>query len=323
MSHGVKMNEDTIGLQPPSVTEPKVAERARKYRGVSAKILNGLRDLDGNRETKRIDELRNLAEELLEFAPTIAHRAVARDLREALANGEIDRALRMAMTASRKPDLRAEKIISRKYGFLWLCIPKVASRSIKSLLCEIDGDAELIVGKSILEVFAAYAEARDYYSFSFVRDPCRRAFSFYADKYLKPSEKKRKYFIDRYYGTSPSFSFNDLCRWLNTPYGSDAFADRHWLSQARQLELDEGRLPDFVGRHESLDADFRSVCERVGMPTRRLPKLNTMAGWEPTEEDLRSAARLPDRHLNETNVALLRERYADDFALLDMLGKRR
>ena len=206
---------------------------------------------------------------------------------------------------------------------MWLCIPKVASRSIKSLLCEIDGDAELIVGKSILEVFAAYAEARDYYSFAFVRDPCRRAFSFYADKYLKPSEKKRKYFIDRYYGTSPSFSFNDLCRWLNTPYGSDAFADRHWLSQTRQLELDEGRLPDFVGRHESLDADFRSVCERVGMPTRRLPKLNTMAGWEPTEEDLRSAARLPDRHLNETNVTLLRERYADDFALLDRLGERR
>ncbi|MDE0392998.1 MAG: sulfotransferase family 2 domain-containing protein [Rhodospirillales bacterium] len=319
----MEMDEDTIGVQPPSVTKPKVIERVRKYTNVAKKILNGLRDLDGYRETKKIDALHNLAEELLEFAPTITHRAVARELRDSLFYGELDRALRMTMTASRKPDLRAEKIVSRKYAFLWLCIPKVASRSIKSLLCEIDEDAELIVGKSVSEVLAAYPEARAYYSFAFVRDPCRRAFSFYADKYLKPEEKKRQYFIDPYYGTAPSFDFYDLCRWLNTPYGSDAFADRHWLSQTRQLELDEGRLPDFVGRHESLDADFRSVCERLGMPVRSLPKLNTMVGCKPTEEDLRSVAQLPDRHLNETNVTLLQERYADDFALLDRLRERR
>ena len=183
----------------------------------------------------------------------------------------------------------------------------------------------MIVGKSVFEVFAAYPEARDFYSFAFVRDPCRRAFSFCVDKYLQPAEKKRQYFIDPYYGASLSFSFYDLCRWLNTPYGSDAFADRHWLSQIRQLELGEGRrrLPDSVGRHDSLGADFRAVCNRLGMPVRRLPKLNTMAGNEPTEVDLQSVAQLPDRHLNETNVTLLRERYADDFALLDRLGKRR
>ena len=59
------------------------------------------------------------------------------------------------------------------------------------------------------------------------------------------------------------------------------------------------------------------------MPVRPLPKLDTMAGYRPTEEDLRKVSQVPDRHLSETNVALLRERYADDFAMLDMLDKRR
>ena len=309
-------------MQASSVTEPKVIVRVRKYTDLAKKILNQLRDFCGNSKTTKIDSLHDLAEELLELAPTIAHRDVARDLRDALANGEINRALHITMTASRKPDLRAEKIISRKCGFLWLCIPKVASRSIKSLLCEIDEDAELIVGKEIAHVYEAYPEARGYYSFAFVRDPCRRAFSFYADKYRQPTKNKRQYFIDPYYGTSPSFGFDDLCRWLTTPYGSDAFADRHWLSQYRQLELDDGRLPDFVGRHDSLAADFEAVCKRLGLPVRQLPTLNTMAGWEPTDEELQSVAQLPGQHLNETNRALLRERYAEDFALLSVLDER-
>lgn len=323
MSHDLKMDEVPIDVQPSSVAKPGVSERVSKYTELAKKILNGLRKLDGNRETNEIDALHNLAEELLQFAPTITHRAVARELRNSLFYGELDRSLRMAMTVWRQPDLRAEKIVSRKYGYLWLCIPKVASRSIKAVLCKIDEDAELVVGKSVFEVFAAYPEARDYYSFAFVRDPCRRAFSLYANKYLRSGEETREHFIDPYYGASLSFSFYDLCRWLNTPYGSDAFADRHWLSQTRQLDLGEGRLPDFVGRHESIDDDFRKVCERLGMPVRPLPRLNTMAGHRPTEEDLRSVAQLPDQNLTETNVKLLQERYEADFAMLNMLDKRR
>ena len=266
-----------------------------------------------------VDVLHDLAEKLVGLAPTHPHRAVARDLLDALSDGEFEQAFSIATTARKTPDLRAEKIVSRKYGYVWLCIPKVASRSIMTLLREIDPDAEVVRDKSISDVHAMHPEARGYYSFAFVRDPYRRTFSFYANKYLQSTEDTRRYFIDPYHGASLAFSFDDLCRWLATPYGSDAFADRHWLSQSRQVVLDDGRLPDFVGRYENLDADFRTVCNRLGMPARALPRLATMAGWRPTEEALRSVARLPDENLNERNKALLRERYAEDFALMSRL----
>ena len=149
-------------------------------------------------------------------------------------------------------------------------------------------------------------------SFAFVRDPYRRAFSFYADKYRLPGDNKHRLFIDPYHGTSPAFSFDDLYWWLTTPYGSDAFADRHWLSQSTQVVLDDGRWPDFVGHYENLDADFGTVCRRLDRPTHTLPRLNTLAGWEPQEEELQGVARVPDTHLTERNKALLRERYAED-----------
>ena len=294
-----------------------------EYAACAAVIRTVLEAYRANGRTGDVGALRETLAELAAVAPSPAHRAVARDLQDALSSGRLKRALRMAVTASRRPDLGAEKIVSRKYRYVWLCVPKVASRSIRNILCSIDPDADLIKGKSISKVHAEHPEARDYFSFAFVREPGRRVFSFYGDKYLQPTDFKRRIYVDRYHGTSPAFSFDDLCRWLNTPYGSDAFADRHWLSQSRQVTLDDGRLPDFVGRHENLNADFRAVCEWLGMPVRPLPTLNTLAGWDPTAEELRRAAAVPDTHLNERNRTLLRERYAEDYALLNHLESGR
>ncbi len=309
-------------VQPPFSNAAGIpAGRVTDYAALAAGMHNMLRRIDGNDNSGSADALRDLAEKLAATAPTDRHRAVATDLQDALSNGDLERALRMLGTAKRLPDLNAEKIVSRKFGFVWICIPKVASRSIAALLREIDPDAAVIRGKSISDVCAMHPEARSYYSFAFVRNPYYRAFSFYADKYLQPTDDKRRWLIEPYYGTSEAFSFDDLCRWLNTPYGSDAFADRHWLSQSRQVALDDGRLPDFVGHYENLDADFKAVCERLDMPGRALPRLNTRAGWRPTAEELQRAARLPDAYLSERNRALLRERYAADFTLLTCLAE--
>lgn len=83
--------------------------------------------------------------------------------------------------------------------------------------------------------------------------------------------------------------------------------------------LDDGRLPGFVGIHESLDADFHSVCDREGLPPARLPQRPTIVGPEPTEEEWPRAAGCPDANWSERNRVLLRERHAEDFALLGRL----
>lgn len=106
------------------------------------------------------------------------------------------------------------------------------------------------------------------------------------------------------YGLRKGMTFSEFCRWLNTPYGSDVFADRHWLSRHLQIRVAGGRLPDFVGSYEHLDADWRMVTERLGMPFRELPRLNA-----------RPAGMLIEEYLDDDTVALLKRRYADDFRL--------
>ena len=253
-----------------------------------------------------------------------------RDMAGASARGRWGAAWRMARTAARGPDLGAEKVVSREYRYIWLCVPKAASRSIRDALLGVTPDAEVFVGKSIAEVLALRPAARDYYSFAFVRHPYTRALSFYAELYFaggrygdteqgRHKAEKAGRFFERFYGLSPDLGnaagFDGYCRWLNTAYASDAVADRHFLSQYLQIELGGGRLPDFVGRLEGLDDDFGRVARDVGLPQVDLPLLNTMAGWAPGADSLRAARDGMGGCLTAGNRELLARRYARDLAL--------
>ena len=259
-----------------------------------------------------------LARAMIAAAPSRVHLEVARELHQVLVEGVVEPVRSIAGTAGREPDLRAEKILSHRYRFLWICNPKVASRSLIAALRAADPDARLIRRKTIAAVHLAEPQSRDYLSFAFVRDPYDRAHSFYADKIVRADDNRQR-IIGPYHGVSGDSDFDAVCAWLNTPYGADAFADRHWLSQHRQIRLAAQRLPDFVGRYERLEADLRTVAERLGMPEPVLPTLNTMTGWRPDEALAESRRRLRETELSATNRALLRRRYAADF---DLLGYR-
>ena len=236
------------------------------------------------------------------------HRAVAAALAAETGRADSATARAIARTISREPDLRAEKIISRSHRFLWICNPKVASRSIIDALLSAASDAELVTDGTLDEIFAARPETRGYYSFAFIRDPRCRTFSCYADKLATLARSGQPdalcYFVERFHGVRPDMAFAEFCRWLNTPYGSDLFADRHWLSQCRQIRLPDGRLPDFIGRYERLDADWRTVTAHLGLPARPLPHMNARSETMGVEE-----------HLDDETVALLTRRYAEDFRL--------
>ena len=132
-----------------------------------------------------------------------------------------------------------------------------------------------------------------------MRHPCERALSFWQDKHALALHRRDDYrwFIEPWYGLRRGMGFAEFCQWLDTPCGSDAFADRHWLSQHRQLRAPDGTLPDFLGRVERLDEDWRTLCERLGMPHRRLPRLNAAPGAVPGAGriDAESRARLERR----------------------------
>ena len=255
----------------------------------------------------------------------LRHPEMARDVAGALGRRRFGDAARMARAAARRPDVFAEKIVSRKYKFLWLCNPKVASRSLIAALRAADPDAEVIRDASAARVYAMHPEARAYFAFAFVRRPAARAYSFHRE--LRSAhlvnegaqrlgkERKRSLLFRAYYGLEEADTFEKYCEWLCTPYGSDAFADRHFLSQREHLRLPGGRLPDFIGRLERIGEDFGAVAERLRMPAPPLPLLNSMAGWEAKPEEAEAARAAMNDCLTPRAEAALRTRYADDYEL--------
>ena len=243
----------------------------------------------------------------LAASPVPEHRQIAAALEAALAAGDPDAALALVSTVGRRADRRAEKIVSHRYRFLWICNPKAASRSIIRALRAADPDAELIRKRTLDEILDRRPALRAYFSFAFVRHPMGRTRSFHADKHglALHDRRARRWFIEPWHGLHLGMRFPEFCRWLATPAGSDAFADRHWLSQHAQIRTREGRRPDFVGRWETLEEDWRTVTTSTGMPHRALPRLNAR----------REPAPAPDEAETPEVVALLRRRYAEDFRL--------
>ena len=284
-----------------------------------------------------------------------AHPQARRLIARALARGAFADALHMLRTAGCLPDRGNEKVVSRKFNFVCICIPKVASHSLMVALSNVDADIE-ICNLSIDELFTARPKTARYFVFAFVRHPFTRALSLYQELFLsreiyakgyhahedqtasrffdpvagqsfrlmrpaaiaaRPERKdeKRRRMIHRHYGLGKVHDFDDYCDWLNTFLAADAFADRHFLSQQAHTRIAGGRAPNFIGRFEHLDADLAAVAERLDMPTPAIPTLNTMAGWQPAPEALAKARTAANADLTDRNKALLRQRYADDFAL--------
>lgn len=290
------------------------------------------------------------------LAALASNRIIARSVADALAHGAFADARRIVHTIRQRPDLGSEKVISRKYRFLFLCTPKAASRSLIAALRNADPEAEVVYHTPIGDVLAAYPEVEGYYSFAFIRHPFTRAFSWYWDMVFSRDVFARTYhpyrdkgdrsfydpvagrsvsfrlplrelaapswkeamtrrLYERFYGLAEASGFDGVCRWLNTPYGSDAFANRHFLSQHLQIRVGAGRLPDFIGSFENIDTDLNLVAERLRLPSPALPMLNTMAGWQATPDVLKAARSDAEVHLTEQNKALLRTRYASDLEL--------
>lgn len=108
-------------------------------------------------------------------APTPAHERLSRVLAQAVHEWEPEAGgagIRPLVRQLLKcPDRRAEKIISHRFGFLWICIPKVASRSIIAALTSEAVGGELIKGRTTEEVLAEHPQAAGYFKFAFVRHP--------------------------------------------------------------------------------------------------------------------------------------------------------
>jgi hypothetical protein len=101
------------------------------------------------------------------------------------------------------------------------------------------------------------AQLESYFKFSFVRNPWDRIVSEY-----------------RYRGYPVKIDFKTyLFKHLPSPGWTDTYS--HVMPQYDFLHDKTGKLlVDFVGKYESLQAGFDTVCARLGLPPTRLPWVN-------------------------------------------------
>lgn len=201
-------------------------------------------------------------------------------------------------------DKTALVIVSHRYKFIYIGIPKVASRSFRTALVERGRD---IYDSEWFETPAGLTrviqEYPSYYKFSIVRDPYARVVSCYHSK-ISEGATYSKYvrIMARYKHLARNISFDGFCRWLVTDEGSDAYADRHWLSQHVLLQDEKGRsICDYVGKYERLDQELILISEQLNMPVPDLPQHGHI-----------SSASEGDIHTPQTR-ALIAKRYAKDF----------
>lgn len=182
-------------------------------------------------------------------------------------------------------------IFLKPYNAVYIDIAKVASSSLKATFASILGlDLDRTGGNPHEVEFPRPPECshagpggRQYpglYTFAFVRNPWDRLVSCYRDKIqgqvadftlLSPSGVARC--LARFDVFSANMSFEEFAYAVASI--PDADADEHFRSQHKFLTNDRGEIAvDFVGRYENLEADFRYVAERIGLPKGiNLPRL--------------------------------------------------
>src|SRR5690606_33093610 len=111
----------------------------------------------------------------------------------------------------------------------------------------------------------------EYFKFAFVRNPWDRVVSMY------------KWHGFHQICSFRSFVAHELTGWL--------WRNKHWFvrPQCDFVCDDDGRLlVDYVGRYETLQADFDVVCERLGLPPTPLPRVNdNHSGKNQAQSDVR------------------------------------
>ena len=171
-------------------------------------------------------------------------------------------------------------MICGEYRCLFVHVPKTAGMSIEHVFLRLVGLtwetraplllrgnddprlgpprlAHLKAGEYVAHGHLTAEQFESYFKFSFVRNPWDRIVSEY-----------------KYRGYPVKIDFKTyLFKHLPAPDWTDSYC--HIIPQYDFLYDEGGKLlVDFVGRYETLQADFDKVCARVGIPPTPLPRVN-------------------------------------------------
>tara|TARA_B100001989_G_scaffold113698_1_gene79762 strand:- start:3326 stop:3874 length:549 start_codon:yes stop_codon:yes gene_type:complete len=172
-------------------------------------------------------------------------------------------------------------MINHELKFIFVHVPKTGGNSVKKIL-GIQGHEH----KKFSLCSKAYP---DYFSFAFTRNPWDRFVSafFYLEQGGMFENDRKSY--NKYIN---GLSFTEFV----LKYQSDRIRIAHFSEQ--HLWLD-GNL-SFIGKVENFQEDFNTVCDKIGIAKRQLPKKNKSKHAHYTE------------YYNDETRGIIAEKYAKD-----------
>lgn len=181
---------------------------------------------------------------------------------------------RMArMGGQAAPDTAVERFVYAEKKLMAAPIPKVASRTLKQMIGDLSGHAE--GGEIECRPEEIRPQYPDFYIFSLVRNPWSRIYSCWKDKIQDAYTPGKVSILSRFPSLRPFMPFEEFVEWLSTPAGSDAYADRHWMSQLCHLDAGGGAvLCNHVGKMEQIEDAFEEVERQTGVMLPRTKRQN-------------------------------------------------
>lgn len=215
----------------------------------------------------------------------------------------------------RSPERKPRVWILEKEKIGYIRIRKVASSSINHCLIQhlVKGNSQddIVIDRALhKKTEARYSShiphaviRRDlkgkYFLFAFVRNPLSRAWSVYKNKVNNPNVADKKHVLSNsgFYAGMDFTEFIEVLAEL-----PDDITDRHLRSQSWFLCDAQGLLPDFIGKLENFDADWKYISDKYTLP--QPPHRNK------TDSSVKLSDICPRESINK-----LIERYADDIEL--------
>jgi chondroitin 4-sulfotransferase 11 len=191
------------------------------------------------------------------------------------------------------PYEQPELWVSEALKVCYVVNPKVASSSILAAL------SQMATGQAI-EAFwhnhplvspfrrtSVRQVPAGYFRFTVVRDPLDRIVSLYRQKFLRAPMDEEPFAYARYLGGlfSPSDDFPAFC--AKVAKIPDRLAERHFISQGFWFDRICQVPLDYVGRFETIEQDWATICRRIGRRV-DLPRINvsTLVPFNPPVPDL-------------------------------------
>ena len=164
-------------------------------------------------------------------------------------------------------------MLSHKHRFIFIHIPKTGGTSIERVFC---ANANKKNVKNKHAKFCEFKNDKNYFSFSFVRNPWDLTVSMY--KYMWTSSFSWPVRWRKLHEEFSKLSFSD---WVNHDYFQGPTirsVDIACQKGSGSLQYDwiksKGKNIDFIGRFESLQEDFDVICDKIGIPHQKLPHVN-------------------------------------------------